>query len=74
MIERRSYSLFFLLYQPSRTSSGEPRERLIEVLDCKAVTLFDHNCEPCRDIDVQLRCAVRMSERIGEAVCIACCL
>jgi len=46
------------------TVSEEPCERQIEAPNCKAETLFDHNCEPQRrDIDVQSRCAVRMFER-----------
>lgn len=64
-------SLFSLRRQ---TRAGEPCEWQIEVLDCKAVTLFDHNCEPCRDIDVQLRCAVRISERNEADSRIACCV
>lgn len=47
------------------TVSGEPCERQIEAPNCKAETLFDHNCEPQRRdiVDVQSRCAVRMFER-----------
>lgn len=52
------------------TVSEEPCEPQIEAPNCKAETLFDHNCEPLRrDIDVQSRCAVRMFERGLDKLC-----
>lgn len=58
----RNCSLFAVSLR-SRTVPGEPRERQIEALDCKAVTLFDHNRKPLS----RHRCTVEVrSEGVGE--------